>query len=112
MRAARVDRSDGWSGRWPRWMRVAVVIVLAGGLLSACTSASSNSSESAPKDLSTVGVCDATSVANRVLPSVVTITASNGTDVSTGSGEIIRPEGHIVTNNHVVSLAANGGTVS
>src|SRR5207244_8645961 len=55
---------------------------------------------------------DATAVANHVLPTVVTISATNGTTINTGSGEVIRPEGHIVTNNHVVSLAANAGTIS
>lgn len=59
-----------------------------------------------------MSVCDATSVANKVLPSVVTISASNGSALATGTGEIIRGEGHIVTNNHVVSSAVAGGTVS
>ena len=29
----------------------------------------------------------------------------------TGSGEVIRSDGYILTNNHVISIAANGGTV-
>ena len=57
-------------------------------------------------------VCDANAVANKVLPTVVTISATNGTAVNTGTGEVIRPEGHIITNNHVVSVAASGGTIS
>jgi putative serine protease PepD len=59
-----------------------------------------------------VPVCPATSVADRVLPSVVTISAARGQASGTGSGEVIRSDGYILTNNHVVSVAANGGTVS
>ena len=55
--------------------------------------------------------CDATSIADKAVPSVVTIAASNGTAASTGSGDIIRSDGHILTNNHVISVAASGGTV-
>jgi putative serine protease PepD len=40
---------------------------------------------------------------------VVTITATNGTSGGTGSGEVIRSDGYILTNNHVISPAANGG---
>ncbi|BBH64071.1 serine protease [Actinoplanes sp. OR16] len=47
-----------------------------------------------------------------MLPSVVTISATNGQAGGTGSGEIIRSEGYILTNNHVISLAADGGQVS
>src|SRR4051812_48750952 len=99
MRAARVDRSSGRCGGWPAWTRAAIAAMFLAAVCAACTSTSADTSDNVKQDLSTVGVCDATSVANRVLPSVVTITASNGTDVATGSGEIIRPEGHIVTNN-------------
>jgi putative serine protease PepD len=41
----------------------------------------------------------------------VTITATNGAQGETGSGEIIREDGSILTNNHVVSGAAGGGTI-
>jgi len=55
--------------------------------------------------------CDASSIANKVVPSVVTISATNGTNTSSGSGDIIRSDGYLLTNNHVVSVAANGGTI-
>ena len=58
-----------------------------------------------------VGSCDATSVARQVLPSVVTISASNGTVVGTGSGEVVRESGEIMTNNHVIAVAAAGGPI-
>jgi putative serine protease PepD len=50
-------------------------------------------------------------VANKALPSVVTITASSGKSGGSGSGEVIRSDGYILTNNHVISVAADGGTV-
>jgi putative serine protease PepD len=56
--------------------------------------------------------CDATSVATKQLPAVVTIRVSGPNGVSTGSGELIREDGAILTNNHVVSPALDGGSVS
>jgi putative serine protease PepD len=55
--------------------------------------------------------CTVTSVADDVLPSVVTIGASGQAGAGTGSGEVIRDDGYILTNNHVISPAANGGKV-
>ena len=45
------------------------------------------------------------------MPSVVTISASGRGGSGTGSGEIIRSDGYILTNNHVIAIAANGGSV-
>ena len=93
--------------RWWVWVVGGVAILIVGGLIGGgitAATASSNSSQS---------VCPATKVADQVLPSVVTITATNGSQGGTGSGEIIRSDGYIMTNNHVVSLAAApGGQVS
>jgi putative serine protease PepD len=50
-------------------------------------------------------------VANEVVPSVVTIAATGSGGSGTGSGEVIRSDGYILTNNHVISIAANGGSV-
>ena len=49
--------------------------------------------------------------ADRIRPSVVTINVSNGQSAGTGSGVIIRSDGYILTNDHVVSVAASGGTM-
>ncbi|MBT2440072.1 trypsin-like peptidase domain-containing protein, partial [Streptomyces sp. ISL-36] len=57
-------------------------------------------------------------VANKALPSVVTIQAKSGGGVEgegeggTGTGFVYDKEGHIVTNNHVVASAADGGALS
>jgi len=42
---------------------------------------------------------------------VVTIAATGSGGSGTGSGEVIRSDGYILTNNHVISIAANGGSV-
>jgi putative serine protease PepD len=52
-----------------------------------------------------------TSVADHVIPSVVTISARGSGGSGTGSGEVIRSDGYILTNNHVIAVAANGGSV-
>ncbi|MFD5326110.1 S1C family serine protease [Streptomyces sp. NPDC127092] len=54
-------------------------------------------------------------VAGKALPSVVTIQAKSGGsdgEGGTGTGFVYDKEGHIVTNNHVVASAADGGTLS
>jgi putative serine protease PepD len=81
-----------------------------GGVIGAQTSSTSSSpSSSAPA----TGSCDVATVADKVVPSVVTINAAGPGGTGTGSGELIRADGYILTNNHVISVAAGpGGTVA
>ncbi|MDT3399636.1 trypsin-like peptidase domain-containing protein, partial [Streptomyces sp. B1866] len=53
-------------------------------------------------------------IASKALPSVVTIEAQGGSggDGSTGTGFVYDRQGHILTNNHVVAMAANGGRLT
>ncbi len=52
-------------------------------------------------------------VAERVLPSVVSISTTSRASSGTGSGFFIRSDGYILTNNHVISDAAtNNGRIS
>jgi len=51
-------------------------------------------------------------VATAVLPSVVALRVSGGTGQGTGSGFVIDARGYLLTNNHVVAAAAQGGTIS
>jgi putative serine protease PepD len=51
-------------------------------------------------------------IARKLLPSVVTLNVEGSTESGTGSGVIIRADGYILTNNHVVAVAANGGTIT
>src|SRR6476646_12248305 len=50
-------------------------------------------------------------VASAVLPSVVAIQVTGADGAGTGSGFVIRSDGYIVTNNHVVAGAAGGGSI-
>ncbi len=79
----------------------------AGGLI-----ARSTSTDSTTKTSTLPGTaCAATSVAKTDLPAVVTVMVSNGSSGSVGSGEVIGSSGYILTNNHVIAPAANGGSV-
>ncbi|MFI9029810.1 S1C family serine protease [Streptomyces sp. NPDC053560] len=52
-------------------------------------------------------------IAQRALPSVVTIDAQGaGGEGGTGTGFVYDKQGHILTNNHVVASAADGGKLS
>ncbi|KUF15716.1 S1C family serine protease [Streptomyces silvensis] len=52
-------------------------------------------------------------IANKALPSVVTIEAQSGSgEGGTGTGFVYDTQGHILTNNHVVASAAEGGKLS
>jgi len=57
-------------------------------------------------------VCAADDVARRGLPSVVTIRAQGGSGAGTGSGEVIRSDGYVLTNDHVIAPAGSAGQLS
>jgi putative serine protease PepD len=89
-----------------------VAALVIGGVVSGCTSSSSSSGTTTSSGSSgQVSACDVTTVANEVIPSVVTISAQGKGGAGTGSGEVIQSDGYILTNNHVIAVAANGGSV-
>jgi putative serine protease PepD len=87
---------------------IAIVAGVIGGVIAYAIHPGSSSSASA---------CSVTSVANKVLPSVVTISVMGPTSPTgeatggTGTGEVIRSDGYILTNNHVIATAASGGSI-
>ena len=82
-----------------------------GGVIVAATSSPASGVTSSSSTATTTSACQVTSVANQVIPSVVTISARGSGGAGTGSGEVIRSDGYILTNNHVIAVAANGGSV-
>jgi putative serine protease PepD len=107
------------TGRWLLAGAFAVVGVV-GGLIGAAiaspgSSSASSASSAAQAATGSATACPVSPVASKVLPSVVTISATaaadSGSGSGTGSGEVIRSDGYILTNNHVISVAAHGGSV-
>ncbi|MEC3916700.1 S1C family serine protease [Nocardia sp. CDC160] len=91
---------------------IAAVIGLLGGFVGAFTGSSASALTSRKVTLQSAPAGSAghnqlTKVVNAVMPAVVTVRAWLGDTGSTGSGVVIDGAGYIVTNNHVISLAAN-----
>ena len=88
--------------------------VIANALNSPSSSSSPGSAASSTQSASnqTTSSCAVTPVAEKVLPSVVTISAKGASSSGTGSGEVIRTNGYILTNNHVIAPAVSGGSLT
>ena len=102
--------------RWLVWLALGVALVVGGvvgGVIVGATQSSGSSVTPGSSTAShTANACPVTAVAEQVIPSVVTIAASGPNGGGTGSGEVIRSGGYVLTNNHVISVAAaSGGSV-
>jgi putative serine protease PepD len=51
-------------------------------------------------------------IAAKALPAVVSLSVRGNAEQGTGSGFVIRSNGYILTNNHVIEAAAGGGSIS
>ncbi len=89
---------------------MAAVVALVGGVVGGFLVHLTASTNTASSTGTASGGCDTISLSNSVLPSVVTVDVRNGSSVSNGSGEFIRDNGYILTNDHVISPGVNGGT--
>ncbi|MFJ7997119.1 trypsin-like peptidase domain-containing protein [Streptomyces sp. NPDC096310] len=79
-----------------------------GGATDSTTVSAADAPKEVKRDAGTVA-----SVAAKSLPSVVTIEAKGGNgEGGTGTGFVYDKEGHILTNNHVVASAAEGGALT
>jgi S1-C subfamily serine protease len=90
---------------------VALAIGLVGGIIGRVTAENVGALTSQRVELTQSSGDDAelgqvAKVAEAVLPSVVSIQVALGEQSGTGSGVVIDGEGYIVTNNHVISMAA------
>lgn len=100
------------SHRAVTWTFAAVILIaagVAGALIANALNNSSSATTTTTAAAATGPSCDVTSVAQQQLPTVVTIMAGGSAGSGVGSGEIIRSNGYILTNNHVILPAVSGG---
>ncbi|MER6300877.1 trypsin-like peptidase domain-containing protein [Kitasatospora sp. NPDC001539] len=102
---------------------VALVAGVAGGAIGVVAADRNDSSSSANDHRSTTVQASNTqknepapgsiaAIAQKALPSVVTIKAQGSTESGTGTGFVFDTEGHILTNNHVVAPTLGGGKLT
>jgi putative serine protease PepD len=117
-------RRDAWTA-WPIAL-AALVLGLVGGAIGASVVVSGDDDSKASATSTTVSVPVITSsgplaggvranpvvnVANKVLPSVVSIDVRGTSEEVTGSGFVYDGDGRVVTNNHVIEPAAKEGSI-
>lgn len=99
-------RNRWWSQRpsltWLELIGLAVALALVGGGLGGLAAVKLSPSP---------GACDTTRVATAALPSVVTVFVTGASGSGSGSGAVIRADGVILTNDHVIAAAVDSGTI-
>ena len=94
-----------------RWALAAVVVLAAGVVGGVIANAINGTSNTTSATQATAGSCNVPAVADQKLPTVVTILAGSGGSGGVGSGEIIRSDGYILTNDHVIAPAVASGSL-
>jgi putative serine protease PepD len=84
---------------------------VAGGLIAAALDDSDNGGSANTSAASGGTACNVTTVADERLPSVVTILVGSRGSGGVGSGEVIRQDGYVLTNDHVIAPAGSGGEI-
>ena len=114
-------RGPGWGALLGVSLAVALVAGLIGGLLGGVLADrgafESTGAPGAPAPSVGTGATtrpdgSVANIAARTTPSVVTLRVEGGGGTGTGSGWVYDGRGHIVTNNHVVASAADGGEIT
>jgi putative serine protease PepD len=113
------NRGDSTRVLLPLVAVVSLVVGLAGGILGALAVSNRDDGVSVPEpsvirdDPVAAPLPDAgsvTEVADAMLPSVVQVLA-DGDQAATGSGFVFDRDDHVITNNHVIEDAADGGEI-
>ncbi|HTX13410.1 MAG TPA: trypsin-like peptidase domain-containing protein [Solirubrobacteraceae bacterium] len=92
------------------WL-IAAVVVLAAAVVVIAVVNNKSTTITTTAQATTAAACNVTSVAEHQLPAVVTINAAGAAGGGVGSGEVIRSNGYILTNNHVIAPAVAGGSL-
>ncbi|WP_405553038.1 trypsin-like peptidase domain-containing protein [Streptomyces sp. NBC_01171] len=108
--------------KWPGWKKVIGVFLgvtlLAGGVggfVGAWVEREGTTTVTLPEAGAVPGGRERDSVAGiaaRALPGVVTLHVRGGDEAGTGTGFVLDGRGHILTNNHVVAPASDGGDIT
>jgi S1-C subfamily serine protease len=116
--SSQVRRNRG--GLWSTRVSLLLVAALVGGLAGHFASSSTshdgevtiNEVSNAPGTGATSGGMNIPKLVQKVLPSIVSIKVIGGGSEDQGTGMIISKGGLVVTNNHVIAAAVNGGTIT
>jgi putative serine protease PepD len=115
------ERASRGSRRGSTVLIAAVIAALVGGGVGAVTVATLDNGNRTVASGITVSTATAqnsakvdgtvTAAAAKIAPSVVTINVAGQNESGTGSGVLLRSDGYILTNDHVVAVAGSGGTI-
>ncbi len=115
-----VPRDPKKTSLWSTRVSLLLVAALVGGLAGhfASTSSSTKGGQVTIKEVtnppgagSSRGM-DIPKLVQKVLPSIVSIKVKSDGSEDEGTGMIISQKGLVITNNHVISAAVNGGTIT